>query len=56
MLEWKIMNKIWGERKDIEENNEQTWGSRNFFYEEICMEDEEEGEWSIPLQIGGLEF
>lgn len=43
------MNKVYGERKDVEEKSEPINGSRIFFFfhEEDCRENEK-GEWSIP--------
>lgn len=38
------------EEKDVKNNKEQICGS------DFCSENEEEGKWSIPYKIGGLEF
>lgn len=54
-MEW--IEKLWTKSKEwgVKEKCEQIWGEE-IFYDKVCWENNEEGEWNIPCKIGALKF
>lgn len=46
-IKWIITNKIYRERRNVEEDSEQIWGNKSYF-NKYCTENDEHRKWSIP--------